>query len=362
MKTQEYRKIIISNIVLIAMTFVIGITHQQCASSTAQTEANNDQPVIPVKIANEQLRQLAKTIETSGLIVASTDHRLSFKTGGIINQILVKEGQTVKKGQLLATLKPDEIDAQVRQANLGLEKATRDYDRIKNLYNDSVATLEQFQNVTTALELAKSTVKIAEYNRQFSKIESPVSGVVLAKLNARNEMVGPGQPVLVIASKEEQWQIKTALSDKDIVKVSLTDSATVTLDAFPGQQLNASVIQIGDAPDPMTGLYEVRLSLIQQNLQLKPGFFSDLIIQPHKKNTYVTIPIEAVAEGIGNTVTYYSLNADQTKAVKKTANIAWLQDNYVVLDTENHETETVIVESQKELSHLALVEVTENDI
>ena len=357
MKTSIKRKVLKSDLLVIALAILIGLSHQQCTRSIADEEQNKEQSAIPVKIANEQVRQLVQPLEVSGLVIASKEHRLSFKTGGIINKIYVKEGQSVKKGQLLASLRLDEIDAQVHQVHLGLEKAKRDYDRINNLYQDSVATLEQLQNVTTALEIAKSNVEIAEYNRRYSKIEAPSDGMVLKKLNESNELVGPGQPVLVLASNDEEWQVKTGVTDKEVVHISLNDSATVRIDAYPSKTLQAVVTQIGDAPDPMTGLYEVRMTMNSMGLQLKPGFFADAEIMPNEKQAYVTIPIEAVTEGVGNTITYFTLSPDKTKAIKKVAEVEWLQDNIVVLGTNVEKTEAIIIESQKELNNLALVEV-----
>ena len=75
--------------------------------------------------------------------------------------MLVKEGDRVKKGQLLDTLKSTEIAAQVQQVNLALEKAQRDYQRASKLYKDSVATLEQLQNAKTGVDIARQNLQQA---------------------------------------------------------------------------------------------------------------------------------------------------------------------------------------------------------
>jgi multidrug efflux pump subunit AcrA (membrane-fusion protein) len=85
-------------------------------------------------------------ITASGLLSTENEARLSFKISGIIEKIFVKEGDRVRKGQLLATLKSTEIASQVQQVQLTVEKAQRDYQRANNLYKDSVVTLEQLQN------------------------------------------------------------------------------------------------------------------------------------------------------------------------------------------------------------------------
>ncbi|MDV7400678.1 hypothetical protein RZS08_55190, partial [Arthrospira platensis SPKY1] len=91
-----------------------------------------------------------------------------------------------------------EIEAQVRQAKEGLDKARRDLQRAQNLYADSIATLEQVQNATTAVEVATQSVEIAEFNRQFSEIRAPFAGKVVAKLLNEGEVTGPGTPVFYL--------------------------------------------------------------------------------------------------------------------------------------------------------------------
>ena len=92
---------------------------------------------------------------------------------------MVREGDQVRKGQLLATLKSTEISAQVQQVQLSLDKATRDYERASNLYKDSVATMEQWQNAKTGLDIAKQNYQQASFNQQYSKIYANQDGLSL---------------------------------------------------------------------------------------------------------------------------------------------------------------------------------------
>lgn len=357
MKTQTKQRLILSDIKLILIAILIGLTYQQCTQSVANENDETSTSKIPVRIATEEIKTLVQPIQVTGIVSATEELRLSFKTGGIIDHIFVNGGDSVLKGQTLATLKLNEIQAQVNQAELSLEKASRDFERIKNLFHDSVATLEQFQNVTSALDLARSNFEIAQYNLKYSKITAPANGKVLMKLNENNELVNAGMPVLILATNNENWQIKTGLTDKEVVQIKIMDEASVQLDAFPNRTINGTVCQIGDAPDPQTGLYQVKLSLEKNEMQLKPGFFAQTLIRPSNPQAYVVIPVDAVSEGIGNTVTYYTLSTDRKKAVKKTAKIAWISDQYVVLDTHEKVVQPIIINSQKELKHLANVEI-----
>ena len=138
--------------------------------------------VVSVEMAKVSKEILSRPITASGLISSLDEARLSFKVGGVIEQIFVKEGQNVASGQLLATLNQTEIAAQVSQAKEGVQKSERDVKRIGNLYRDSVATFEQFQNVNTALAVAKENLQIAQFNQQYAQIKAPMSGKILKKI------------------------------------------------------------------------------------------------------------------------------------------------------------------------------------
>ena len=130
-------------------------------------------------------------------------------------------GREVSAGEVLAVLDLSEISAQVSQADIGLEKALRDMNRARNLYKDSVVTLELFQNAKSAYELAVAQKQIADFNLQHSRIKAPSDGKIMKILVETNEVIGPGYPAILFASTENDWVVRTPLTDKDIVKLLL---------------------------------------------------------------------------------------------------------------------------------------------
>ncbi|MBL7137152.1 MAG: efflux RND transporter periplasmic adaptor subunit [Bacteroidales bacterium] len=182
---------------------------------------------IRVAVIPAETKEIRETVHTSGQLSSKTEVRLSFKTGGVIEQIGVKEGQSVSRGDIIARLNLAEVNAIEHQAELGFQKAERDYQRVENLYNDSVATLENLQDARTALQVAKANLEIARFNRKYSVIEAPARGKILLKLAEEHEIVGQGQPVFLFGSSEEEWVVKASLTDRDVVKIDLGDPAMV---------------------------------------------------------------------------------------------------------------------------------------
>jgi RND family efflux transporter MFP subunit len=251
-------------------------------------------------------------IHSVGTLVSSDEVKLSFKTGGIISGISVKEGQKVRKGQLLASLDLSEIKAAVSQAENGYQKALRDYTRAENLYRDSVATLELRQNAATALDVAKSNLDVARFNLNHSSIVAPDNGIILKQLAKANELISAGYPVFLFGSSGKSRKVRTNLSDRDIVRINIGDSATVAFDAWPSVKFRAVVDQTAGMSDPYTGTYETELSIDEKGYKLVSGFIADVQIFPSAKSSFTMVPIGSIVEANGHDGYVYAVTDSST--------------------------------------------------
>jgi len=272
--------------------WVLIILLSGCKTATVKDITENKS--LQVKLWEVEVREYKLPVRTAGILSTTTEMKLGFKTGGIIQQVNVKEGAFVKRGKVLAALDLSEIEAQVNQARIGLEKSERDLKRAENLYHDSVATLEQYQNARSAFELAQSQKRIADFNLLHSRIEAPANGRIQKILVESNELIAPGHPAILFASTESDWVVRVALTDKDIVKFSLGDSAHVEMDAFPDMRFPAKITELGAIADPVTGTYEAELRILRTNPQFRSGFISRAFIYPTLSKSTVMVPLEAL--------------------------------------------------------------------
>ena len=300
------------NIILWIMTLLlIG-----CKSVPEKEVVENK--ALQVKLWKVELREYKLPVRAAGMLSTTTEMKLGFKTGGIIRQVNVKEGALVKRGTVLAALDLSEIEAQVNQARIGLEKAQRDLTRAKNLYQDSVATLEQYQNANSAFELAQSQKRVADFNLEHSIIKAPANGRIQKILVETSEFIAPGYPAILFASTESDWVVRVALTDKDIVKFSLGDSARVEMDAFPDIRFPAEITELGAIADPVTGTYEVELKILQTKTQFRSGFISRAFIYPTLSSSAVMVPLEALLGASDRRASVYVYNEGElsTKRIR----------------------------------------------
>lgn len=258
---------------------------------------------IAVRLVQVENNNTGATILATGMLASDTEARLAFKTGGIIRKIYADEGDRVQKGQLLAQLQLTEIQAQVTQAEYGVEKSRRDLERVQNLFRDSAATLEQVQNLTTVYDMARQNLEIARFNLQYSEIRAPQAGIIIKKTASEGELAAPGMPVLVMnGAGPSNWIARVSVSDKDWALISTGDAAQIRLDAYPNEVFNGTVQLVAPTADPMNGLYPIEIKIKAGDKRFAPGLFAKAILSPRKATGSgggVRVPVEAIVEGDG---------------------------------------------------------------
>ncbi len=256
---------------------------------------------IPVKIWNIEIFEGLIPLHGSGKFTTDDEIILSFKTGGIISEVFVSEGDLVKKGQVLATLDMTEINTGVAQAQLVYEKALRNFERTGRLLADSVATLEQVQNSKTALDLAGQTLAAVNFNKAYSLIRAPKEGYVLKKFANAGQQVSAGSAVVQInGTAKGSWKLKVAMSDKDWAAISEGNSATIQTAVEADKNHAATVVQKTKLADPMTGAYVVELEFLENEPEfLASGMFGSAIIFTKTKQISWNIPFEALLDANG---------------------------------------------------------------
>lgn len=286
----------------------------------------------------------ALPIHASGKVEAEENTSLSFKTGGIIQQVLVEEGQQVRKGQTLASLDLSEINAQVTQARVQTDKLRADLAKFESLAKDSAIAQQVVDDVRSALQVAEAGLQIAQYNQTHSVITAPSSGIILQKLAESGELIGPGNPVLVFgnSSSSKQMVLKVSISDKELVQLRLNDEAYISFDAFPGTQAKAKVTEIGAQAHPRTGTFEVTLQIEDYPYQLRSGFFAKAEIMPSLQKDLLKVPMQALIEGDAQSVKLFTAENNVVKAIETIP--VHIAEDYFTIEHDSDETLRVITE------------------
>ncbi len=291
-----------------------------------------DGTVTPVAVARVQARPAAATITGTGVVAGKEEVTLAFKTGGIIQRIAVDDGDAVRAGQLLAELQPPEIAAEAAKAREALGKAERDVARAQTLYQDSVATLAQFQDATTALEVARANVRIAEFNRRHTQIVAPANGVVMRRLAEPHQTISVGTPILLFRAASEGFVVHVGLPDREVARVRPGDAATVHLDTGLAQPLAGIVSRIAAAASPGTGTYAVEITLRNtRDVTLTSGLVARVEVTPRRTRMLPSVPIEAVFAADGDSASIWVVAPNDSVVSRRTVRVAYIGSDYAAV-------------------------------
>ncbi len=339
------------NIYFWGLSYIFLIALGSCKEPVHEKQSKKS---VPVRIDSIKTINKAIPVHGAGRLKTNKELKLSFKTGGIISSIPVETGDKVNKGTILAKLKMEEIGATMEQAKASYEKAERDLERAHSLYEDSAATLEQYQNAQTAQQVAKSKLETARFNLSHSQITAPSGGRILQILAKENEMVAPGTPVIYFGNTSKNWLLTIPVTDIDRTKLSHGDQATIIFDAFPRQSFQGAIQTISEFADPYTGTFEVELSMHHHD-----RFFSGLIasadIYPSKKQLFYVIPIDAFVELTQQKGYIYQI--DQHQAQKHQIQIEHIRNEMIYTHTQLDTTLPVITAGKNDIRHQTKVQI-----
>jgi len=339
--------------------FLIALVLAAGCRQAENKEAFPREAHIPVKLMQlEQTTVAGGDIPASGLFSTEEEAALSFKNGGVIERLLVKEGDAVKKGQLLATVNATEINIAVQQARLGLEKAKRDYERASQLYADSVATLEQMQNAKTAMDVAARQFEAVSFNEGYAEIRATTSGYVLKRLVNIGQVVGPGTPVFLInGARNSDWLLNVGVTDRQWAQIRIGDSAAVETDAVPGKKLVAYVYKKSEGVDPRSGTLQVQLKLKSNTSpSVASGVFGKARIFSSAKGSGWVIPADALLDGDAGKG-YVFVTRDGQTAHKQEITVGGLLPDSVVVTGGLEGAPSVIISGSPYLREGSLIEV-----
>ncbi len=256
-----------------------------------------------VEITRGDMRQI---VSATGEIQPVNTVNIGSQVSGTIDNIYVDYNSKVKKGDILLTIEPSVLEAQVREAEASLSSskskrnyAKSEYERNKMLYaSDFISRAEMEQSQTTYEQAEQDVVRMqsqyerAKTNLGYATITSPVDGTVISrKVDVGQTVAASFQTpdLFEIAEDLSKMQIETSVSEADIGMVKEGQRVTFTVDAYPNKTFEGRVHQIRLSPTTTSNVvvYTVVIEVDNSDLSLMPGMTAFVtIIVDERFNTF----------------------------------------------------------------------------
>jgi RND family efflux transporter MFP subunit len=303
--------------------------------AACQREAEAPKPEIrPVRAITIEARNNAGIVALTGTVQAQTEINQSFRIDGRMIERTVDVGDSVKPGQLIARLDPENEEsgrqaarANLTAANARLGEARTNFTRMRDLLVDSAVSRAQFEQAEAALktaeagvETAQEQVNLAQNRLSYTRLVSDVSGVVTARGPEPGEVVSAGRMIIQVArdgARDAVFDVPAAIKDSapldPEVKVSLgkerqpgaarPGDIAVALGGNPKVVAMGRVREVSPRADPVTGTFAVRVRLIDPPPAMRLGSTVTGRIQLAGV-TGISIPASALVRADGRTAVW----------------------------------------------------------
>lgn len=232
-------------------------------SKTAPPPLAAESP-IPVSLVAAVAANGQSSLDVSGTVRLKRETALGFNTAGRIAAILVNEGDTVIRGQMLARLDPTSLAAADSSARAEADRADADYRRVAALFKQGWVTAPRVETARASAAAARARVEQSGFDVGLATIRAPSTGVVLRRPAEPGQIVAPGTTVLVVGERASGYVLRLPLADADLARVRVGQSAAVFIPALGSAPIAARVAEIGARGDDATGTFRVELALPAQ--------------------------------------------------------------------------------------------------
>ena len=270
---------------------------------------------------------------------------MAFKYGGTLQQLNVKQGSRVRKGQTLARVSSPQMESTQRSAQATLEQAQDAYDRLKKVHDNGSLPEIKWREMVANLEKAQSALDLANAMLADNTITAPFDGTI-ADVNAEiGENITPLKPVIRIINTKGM-AVKISVPENEIAKVQVGDTAEVVIPALGDKRLNGKVMEKSMTASLLTHSYPVKVLIEQPDKELTPGMIGKVVLKGDVSKGIV-VPANAVL--INQEGKFVWVDEDG-RATRRKITLAGYSGNGVIVSEGLKTGDVVIVEGYQKVS------------
>lgn len=311
------KKILIFVIVLAAIGFIIypqlDFDNGNAAESDEQAAKPSDK--LPVTAVIAKAANLDNNLRSTGSLMANESVTLSSEVSGVVERIYFKEGEHVKKGQLLIQLNDDEIKAEIEKLQF-TRKLNEDIEyRQKQLLQREAISQEEYETALTTLNTTRSDIKVRQVRLDKHQIRAPFSGVIGLRSVSVGSYLNPADNIATLYSINP-IKIDFSVPGKYSSQVNAGDKITFTTDAHE-EVFTGQIYAIEPQIDPKTRSLKIRATSENKENKLLPGQFAKIQLTLNSYESAIMIPTEAVIPELnGKKVYVYKNGVAETKQIE----------------------------------------------
>lgn len=338
-------------LLLVAVVTFRLISNKKEIDSKKQVPTTTENRSIPVNIYVLQEQIANNPLEKIGTLLPNKEADINAISGGRLVSVNFELGQYVQQGSTLAQIDNQTLRLHLEAAQLAKEKAEKDYQRFKTLFEGEAATEMNYRDAQLNAQNAANQVEQIKKQIADNVIKAPIGGQIVLKLKEAGEFVGPGS-VLGHIVDISRLKANVLIGEQDVYDLKIGQKVSIRTDIYPNSTFEGTVSFISNQGDA-THNYPIEISL--QNSKEKPlkaGTFVYVNFNRMSHQPILMIPRSALISSVQNPQVYV---VQQQKAVLRSINLGNEFGNQIEVISGLSAGDTIVVSGQLNLSNGAEV-------
>jgi len=395
--------------ILAGSVFILGASLSACTNDQQKKESNGE--AVPVTVGKVQHVQERETVSVSGTVATpNSPANVSFLVSGKVVFVGPREGEYVKKGQVLARIDPTDFNFSVKsaaaqaataqaamekamnsarpelleQARIGFERAEDEHRRMKMLYDSKSLAPNDYLKYKAAYDRAKQDYEQAKaggqredkelakasYNQSVAHLDvarkalsdatlcAPISGYIAKRSIESGDTAVPGRTAFEIV-QIDPVEVNVGVPETDVHLVGIGQQAEIAVPALPGKSFQGTVQVINVSADPNTRTYMTRVRVANPEHLLRVGMVAEATIRGDRTIAMETLPGDAVVRDPQGATQVYVYYPDQKRVYAKRVEIGAVINKNVAIKSGLSGNELIVLAGQTKLKNGQAVSATE---
>jgi len=290
-----------------------------------------------------------RVISVSGSIHPDKTVNLGFLVAGKIQDVAVRVGDPVKKGEVMARLDPTDYKNGLQIAEAKYTEIKSEYDRLTRLHNKGSLTANDYNKIVAGRAEAEANYRIYRKKVADTVLVSPVSGFISRKKVEVGEIVDQGDPCFTVVNTSTV-EARMAVPESEIALIHAGQKARVTIPALGAGPFEGTVTQIDPVADPLTRAFNVKIIVLNPDHTIRAGMIAFSEIDTGKKVTRLTISGAAVLRSPDNLLHVFVVDPQSKTVSKKKITLSSFSGSEVMVETGLTEDDLVVTAGQEKLT------------
>lgn len=314
--------------------------------------------IVTVTTAPVQVKDFEHFVEVQGNVETAEDPAFaSSETGGRITSLLVKEGDFVKRGSVIAKVNMESLKNSIAELDKSLSLARDIYKRQENLWSQKIGSEVQYLQAKNQVEQLEQSKKSLEYELSKATVYAPISGYVdMVRIKA-GEIAAPGAPIVTILNTSK-LQVVASIPEVYLGSVKRGEVVTVKFPAL-GEEQRGRVTDISRTINSANRTFDIEVSVSNDGM-LKPNLLAIVAVRDYEQSDAIVVPDQLIMQDVSGKNYLMTLEGDRAK--KQIVELGKNFNNETVINSGLSKEATLLMKGARQVTDGDKVEIVEEAV